>query len=170
VLCGTIRRAGERIRVSAQLLEVETGTTLWADKFNENFTDVLELEDLVAEKTAKLLVPKLTGEERKKLAKRGTDNPQAFEAYLRGRYHLNLFTPEEFDKAKSYFEQAIALDAEYALAYAGLADYYFGVGTSDPRRRSNALRRRARWRNALWKSTTRSARRMRFSVTLISRI
>lgn len=129
VLCGTIRRAGERIRIAAQLIEVETGTTLWADKFNENFTDVLELEDLVAEKTAKLLIPKLSGEERKKLAKRSTDNPQAFEAYLRGRYHLNLFTPEEFDKAKSYFEQAIALDAEYALAYAGLADYYFGVGT-----------------------------------------
>jgi TolB-like protein/Tfp pilus assembly protein PilF/tRNA A-37 threonylcarbamoyl transferase component Bud32 len=129
VLCGTIRHTGERVRISAQLLEVASETTIWADKFNVSFTDVLELEDIVAEKTAKLLIPKLTGDERKKLAKRGTDNPQAFEAYLRGRYHLNLFTPDEFVKAKNYFEQAIALDAEYALAYVGLADYYFGVGT-----------------------------------------
>jgi tetratricopeptide (TPR) repeat protein len=129
VLDGTIRRAGERIRISAQLLDVNSNSTRWAESFDEKFTDVLELEDTVAEKVAKILTPKLTGEEQQKLAKRGTNKPEAFEAYLRGRYHLSLFTPDDFARAKNYFEQAIALDSEYAMAYVALADYYFVLGT-----------------------------------------
>jgi serine/threonine protein kinase/Tfp pilus assembly protein PilF len=132
VLSGTIRRAGERIRVSAQLLNIKTSATVWADKFDENLTDVLELEDTVAERVANLLITKLTGEEQKKLAKRGTDMAAAFEAYLRGRYHLYQITPGEVVKAKTYFEEAIRLDTEYALAYVGLAEYYFVTGTFSP--------------------------------------
>jgi TolB-like protein/Flp pilus assembly protein TadD len=132
VLSGTIRRAGERIRVSAQLLDIKSGATVWADKFDENFTDVLELEDTVAEKVAGLLIPKLTGEEQTKLARRNTETPEAFEAYLRGRYHLYQITPGEFAKAKTYFEEAIRLDPEYTLPYIGLAEYYFALGTFSP--------------------------------------
>jgi pentatricopeptide repeat protein len=132
VLNGTIRRAGTRIRVSGQLLDIKTGGTVWAEKFDENFTDVLELEDTVAEKVANLLVPHLTGEERKKLAKRATDTPEAFEAYLRGRYHLYQMIPAEFVKAKTYFEDAVRLDPDYALAYIGLAEYYFVLGAFSP--------------------------------------
>jgi eukaryotic-like serine/threonine-protein kinase len=132
VLSGTIRRAGERIRVSAQLLDIKTGATVWADKFDENFTDVLELEDTVAERVAKLLVPRLTGEEQKKLARRVTDSPAAFEAYLRGRYHLFQMVPAEFTKAKNFFEAAVRLDPHYALAYVGLAEYYFVLGAFAP--------------------------------------
>jgi TolB-like protein/Tfp pilus assembly protein PilF/tRNA A-37 threonylcarbamoyl transferase component Bud32 len=129
VLDGTIRRAGTRVRISAQLLDISGNATRWAESFDENLTNVLDLEDLVAEKVARLLIPKLTGEEHQKLAKRGTDNAEAYEAQLRGRYHLRLFTPDNFAIAKSYFEQATALDPNYAAAYIGLADCYFCLGT-----------------------------------------
>ncbi|HEX8566868.1 MAG TPA: protein kinase [Pyrinomonadaceae bacterium] len=129
VLDGTIRRAGARVRISAQLLDVKSNSTRWAESFDENLTDVLDLEDRVAEKVARLLIPRLTGEEKQKLAKRGTDNAEAYEAHLRGRYHLKLFTPDNFALAKDYFEQAIQLDPDYALAYIGLADCYFCLGT-----------------------------------------
>jgi tetratricopeptide (TPR) repeat protein len=127
-----MRRSGGRIRISAQLLDVGSQAILWAENFNENFTDVLDLEDAVAEKVAALLIPKLTGPERQKLAKRRTDSPDAFEAYLRGRYHLFQATPSEFMKAKTHFEEAARLDPDYALAYAGLSEYYFILGAFAP--------------------------------------
>jgi TolB-like protein/Tfp pilus assembly protein PilF/tRNA A-37 threonylcarbamoyl transferase component Bud32 len=127
VLSGTLRSSGTRIRISAQLLDIALGTTLWADQFDEEFTDVLDLEDLVAEKVARLLIPKLTGEEKENLAKRSAQNIEAYEAYLRGRYHLYLFTPDNFARALSYFEKAIELDPEYALAYVALSDCYFAL-------------------------------------------
>ena len=132
VLSGTIRRAAGRIRVTGQLLDIKTNATVWADKFDENLIDILELEDTVAEKVARLLIPRLTGEEQKKLARRATDTPEAFEAYLRGRYHLYQMIPAEFVKAKTYFEEAIRLDPDYALAYIGLAEYYFVLSTFSP--------------------------------------
>ncbi len=114
VLCGTIRPAGKRIRISAQLIEIKTNTTLWADKFDEEFTEVLELEDKVAEQVAKLLIPQLTAEEEQNLAKRNARNVEAYEAFLRGRYHLNLFTPDNYAQAFEYFQEAVRLDSEYA--------------------------------------------------------
>jgi TolB-like protein/Tfp pilus assembly protein PilF len=132
VLTGTMRRAGGRIRISAQLLDVQSKAAIWAENFNEELTDVLDLEDVVAERVANLLIPKLTGDERQKLARRRTDSPEAFEAYLRGRYHLFQATPREFAKAKIYFEEAVRLDADYALAYTGLAEYYFVLGAFAP--------------------------------------
>lgn len=129
VLAGTIRRHESRIRISAQLLDVRAETTVWADKFNEELTDVLDLEDLVAEKVGTILIPQLTGEEQRKLGKRGTDNAQAFDAYMRARFNLYLLTPDGFANAKNYFETAIRLDKNYALAFVGLADYYFALTT-----------------------------------------
>lgn len=129
VLGGTIRRSGARLRISAQLFDIRSAATLWAERFDEDATDVLELEDIVAEKTARLIAPQLTGEEQEKLARRGTDSPQAFEAYLRGRRHLYQLTPGEFGQAKDYFEAAVRFDPDYALAYAGLAEYHFARGT-----------------------------------------
>ncbi|MDQ4123839.1 MAG: protein kinase [Acidobacteriota bacterium] len=129
VLDGTIRRAGARVRITGQLLDVKSNSTRWAESFDENLTDVLDLEDRVAEKVARLLVPRLSGEEKQKLAKRKTDNAEAYETYLRGRYHLSLFTPDNFAQAKSYFEEALRLDPNYALAYIGLAECYFCLGT-----------------------------------------
>jgi serine/threonine protein kinase/tetratricopeptide (TPR) repeat protein len=128
VLDGRIRRVGNSIRVNAQLLDVREGTTIWAGQFDEMSTDVLHLEDNLSAQVAQALVPQLTGDERRQLAKRGTDNSEAFEAYLRGRYHWSTFTEEGFARALTCYHQAISFDPDYALAYAGIADYYNFLG------------------------------------------
>jgi serine/threonine protein kinase/Tfp pilus assembly protein PilF len=128
VLDGHIQRAGNRIRVSVQLLNVAERSTIWADRFDENFTDVLSLEDAISTQVAVSLIPKISGNEREQLLKRGTDDAAAFEAYLRGRYHFNTFTEEGFAKAIVSYNQAIALDPNYALAHSGIADYYNWLG------------------------------------------
>ncbi len=128
VLDGRIRRAGESIRITVQLLDVRTSATTWAGQFDEKFTDVLTLEDAITAQVAEAIVPHLTGDERQRLAKRGTDNPAAHEAYMRGRYHWNSMTEDGFAKSLIYFTRAVAIDANYALAYAGIADYYNFLG------------------------------------------
>ncbi|HKR15588.1 MAG TPA: protein kinase [Pyrinomonadaceae bacterium] len=128
VLDGRIRRAGDRIRVTVQLLDVRDETTAWAGQFDEQFTDVLSLEDVISSHVAEAIVPHLTVDQRLRLAKRGTDNPQAHEAYLRGRYYWNTFTEDGFARAIVCYQQAIALDADYALAHAGVANYHNWLG------------------------------------------
>jgi serine/threonine-protein kinase len=128
VLDGWIKQFGGRIRISLQLLEVREGNVVWAGKFDEKSGDVLEIEDSISAQVGEVLVPQLSGDEREKLAKRPTDNAAAFEAFLRGRYHFNTFTEEGFAKAIAAYTQAIELDPNYALAYAGIADYYNWLG------------------------------------------
>jgi serine/threonine protein kinase/Tfp pilus assembly protein PilF len=128
IVDGNIRRAGETLRVTVQLLEVSNNATRWAGRFDEKYTEVLLLEDSISEQVASVLIPHLTGEEQQQLAKRGTDDGQAFEAYLRGRYYWYGLTEEGFAKALREYHRAIALDADYALAYAGIADYYIFLG------------------------------------------
>jgi eukaryotic-like serine/threonine-protein kinase len=128
VLDGRIRRTAERIRVTIQLLNVREETTAWAGQFDEQFTDVLNLEDVISSHVAEAIVPHLTVDERLRLAKRGTDNPQAHEAYLRGRFYWNTFTEDGFARAIVCYQQAIALDPQYALAYAGVANYHNWLG------------------------------------------
>ncbi len=128
VLDGRIRRSTDRIRVTIQLLNVRDETTAWAGQFDEQFTDVLNLEDIISSHVAEAIVPHLTVDQRLRLAKRGTDNPQAHEAYLRGRFYWNTFTEEGFARAIVCFQQAIALDPKYALAYAGVANYHNWLG------------------------------------------
>jgi TolB-like protein/Tfp pilus assembly protein PilF len=128
VVDGSIRRAGETLRITVQLLSVQGEATRWAGKFDEKVTDVLLLEDLISEQVAVALIPQLTGEEQQQLAKRGTNNEQAFEAYLRGRYHFHSLTEEGFAKSLQDYYRAIAFDPQYALAYAGIADYFIFLG------------------------------------------
>ncbi|MFN2599074.1 MAG: tetratricopeptide repeat protein, partial [Pyrinomonadaceae bacterium] len=128
VLDGRIRRAGDSIRVTVQLLDVRAGAAVWAGQFDEKFTDVLHLEDGISAQVATAIVPQLTRDEQRQLAKRGTDNAEAFESYLRGRYHWSTLTEEGFAKALTCYHRAIAVDPSYALAYAGIADYYNWVG------------------------------------------
>ncbi len=128
ILDGNILKAGERIRVSVQLFNVAEKSTIWAEKFDEKIADALYLEDVISKRVAEALIPRLTAEERASLAKRGTNNPQAFEMYMRGRAFWDRFTPEGFAKAIELHETAIALDPEYALAYAGLAENYNWLG------------------------------------------
>jgi serine/threonine protein kinase/TolB-like protein len=124
VLEGTVRRAGERIRVTAQLLSVRENSTRWAQSFHERYTDVLELEELISERVAESLVTQLSGEEQRQISKRGTGDVRAYEAYLRGRYFWSQMTPESMLKAHESFRAAIDLDPAYALAHVGLADSF----------------------------------------------
>ncbi|HKP46880.1 MAG TPA: protein kinase, partial [Pyrinomonadaceae bacterium] len=128
VLDGRLRRVADRIRVTIQLLSVRDGTAIWAEQFDEKFTDVLSLEDAISARVAEAIVPHLSGDERVRLGKRGTNDPQAHQAYLRGRYHWSSFTEEGFAKAIVAYHEAIALDPYYAVAYAGMAEYYNWLG------------------------------------------
>jgi eukaryotic-like serine/threonine-protein kinase len=124
VLDGRIKIVGERIRVSLQLLDIESGTSTWANQFDERYTDVLELEDSISAKVGDALLPELAEGGRGQLKKLGTDKPKAFEAYMRGRYFWNQFTPESLAKVIESFQSAISLDPNYALPYVGVADFY----------------------------------------------
>ncbi|MDT7806531.1 MAG: eukaryotic-like serine/threonine-protein kinase [Acidobacteriota bacterium] len=128
VLEGRVRRAGQTLRVTMQLLDVRAGSTVWAGQFDEATADVLQLEDSISEQVAEALVPQLTGGERLRLQKRGTDRADAYEEYMRGRYHWNTFNEEGFARALVHFSRAVSLDPDYALAYAGIADYYNVLG------------------------------------------
>ena len=124
VVDGTVRRSGQTFRITAQLLSVEEGSTRWAGRFDEEFTDVLHLEDSISEQVARALLPHLTGDEREQLARRGTDNAEAYEAFLRGRYHWYTMTEDGFAKSISCYQRAVTLDPAYAEAYAGIAEYH----------------------------------------------
>jgi TolB-like protein/Flp pilus assembly protein TadD len=127
VLEGQVQRIGDRVRVTARLVRTSDGTSLWADRFEEKFTNIFAVEDAVAEKVARttILAMKGTGEApAERLTKRYTENNEAYEAYLKGRYMWNKRTVDSLQKALVYFQQAIRLDPNYSLAYVGLADTY----------------------------------------------
>lgn len=124
VLDGNVQRDGEILRVSVQLIDVREGRTLWASKFDEKFTNILSVEDSISMHVAQAMTVKLTEDERSRLGKHYTIDPAAHELYLQGRFHLDQFTEDGTKLARNYFEQAISLDAHYALAYSGLAESY----------------------------------------------
>jgi serine/threonine protein kinase/tetratricopeptide (TPR) repeat protein len=128
ILDGSIKKAGDRLRVTVQLLDVAANATIWATSIDETLGDVFTLEDTLSNKVIEVLLPQLTGSELEEFYKRGTDSPEAFECYLRGRYNFNSFTEDGFAKAFVCFHEAIATDPNYALAYAGIADYYNWLG------------------------------------------
>jgi DNA-binding winged helix-turn-helix (wHTH) protein/Tfp pilus assembly protein PilF len=124
VLESSIQRSGQKVRVTARLLNVQDGLAFWTFSCDEMCTDIFELQDAISEKMAAALALKLNGEERKLLTKRYTENTDAYQAYLKGRYYWNKRTEEGFKRAIQYFQQAIDIDPNYALAYSGLADSY----------------------------------------------
>lgn len=131
VLEGTIQRAGEKVRVTVRLLNVGDGAPLWAYKCDEYCADIFATQDSISQQVAAALISKLTGEEKVRLNKRSTDNPKAYQAYLKGRFFWNKRNEEGLKKAVGFFEQAISEDPSYAQAYAGLSDTYmllFGYG------------------------------------------
>lgn len=126
VLEGSIQKLDDRIRVTVRLLSVRDGKSLWAEKFDNDFTDIFTIQDRVAEQVARSLKLTLTGEEKKLLSKHNTDYTDAYQLYLKGRF-TSTHTEERTRKAIEYFNQAIETDPNYALAYAGLADAYYGL-------------------------------------------
>ncbi|HJT79649.1 MAG TPA: adenylate/guanylate cyclase domain-containing protein [Chthoniobacterales bacterium] len=129
VLEGSVQKLGDRIRVTARLINTADGKPVWSGKpFDEKFTDVFTVQDSIAEKVAAALAVPLNEEERKRLTKHYTDNTEAYQLYLRGRFHWNRYTEEGFRKSIEFFKQATEKDPTYALAYAGLADTYSLLG------------------------------------------
>ena len=129
VLEGHIQRRQDRIRVSVSLRRVRDGQQLWADRFDEQWTNIFAAQDLVSQRVAAALALALTGEEQGQLTKRYTENPEAYGAYVRGRYFWNTRTAEGYRKAVEDFQRAIRLDPDYSLAFAGLADSYNLLGS-----------------------------------------
>ncbi len=124
VLEGNIQRANDRIRVTVQLVNVDDGASLWAEKFDERFTDIFGVEDSISEQVAAALMLRLTVEERRLLSKRYTSSPNAYRLYLKGRYFWLKRTEEGMKKGIQYFNEAIEEDPAYAAAYDGLSDSY----------------------------------------------
>ena len=124
VLEGHIQRVQDRISVSVVLRSVRDGRQLWAGRFDEQWTNIFAAQDLVSQRVAEALALTLTGDEHRQLTKRYTESPEAYLAYIRGRYFWNSGTAEGYRKAIEEFERAIELDPGYSLAFAGLADSY----------------------------------------------
>ncbi len=124
VLSGRLLQQGNVLIIQAELMDVKTGVQLWGGQFNRSAEDVLALQDDLSREIAEKLPVKLTGEQKQRLARRNTENPEAYRFYLKGRYYWNKRSPEGMQKAANYFQQAIDKDPAYALAYAGLADTY----------------------------------------------
>jgi DNA-binding winged helix-turn-helix (wHTH) protein/TolB-like protein/Flp pilus assembly protein TadD len=129
VLTGTIFRSGGRVRINAQLQDPTTRVVHWANSYERNFEDVLTLESDVAEAIASEIQVSLTAKDRERLRERRPTDPAALDAYLRGRYFWNRRSEEGLRRAVEYFQQAIAADPTYALAYTGLADSYSVLGS-----------------------------------------
>jgi TolB-like protein len=128
VLEGNLQKSGDRIRVTARLIRVADGRSLWSGTFDEKFTDVFQVEDAIAEKVAAALQLRLSDEDRQRLTKRYTENTDAYQLYLKGRFYWNKYTEEGWRKSIEFFQQAAAKDPNYALAYAGIADSYSLLG------------------------------------------
>lgn len=128
VLEGRIQKLAGRVRVTVQLVHIQTDAPVWAGSFDEQFEDLLRVEDSISAQVARALVPQLTGEEREQLARAGTASASAHQAYLRGRWHWNKGTADSLAQALMAFMQAITQDPQYAQAHAGIADYYVQLG------------------------------------------
>lgn len=124
LLDGSVQQAGDRIRLTVQLISVNDGRILWAGTFDESSAGLFTLEDSISERVAQTLALQLAGEEKQELARHYTENAGAYRDYLKGRYSEFRFTSQGLNQAIEYFNRAIALDPGYALAYAGLADAY----------------------------------------------
>jgi serine/threonine-protein kinase len=132
ILEGSVQRSADQVRVNVQLIKAATDAHLWADTFDRKLTDIFAVESEIAKAIADTLQAKLSGAEQSAIAARPTENSEAHELYLRGRYFLGKRTADDFKRAIDYFNQAIAKDPNYALAYAGIADSYsISSGYSD---------------------------------------
>ncbi len=129
VVEGSVRKVGDRIRVSTQLVNVSDGFCLWSERFDCNMTDIFDVQDEIAKSIADMLKVELGSKAGSGLVKRYTENLEAYDLYLRGRFQWNKRSGEGFQKALEYFQQALELDPGYAPALAGIADYHVSVAS-----------------------------------------
>jgi serine/threonine-protein kinase len=128
VLEGSVRKAGEKLRVTAQLVNVADGYHLWSEDYNGDVRDIFTFQSSVAQRVVEALQIKLGIEVARALAKKPTENPEAHRLYLLGRYELGKYSEAGWTSSIRYYEQALRLDPNYALAYCGLADTYAYMG------------------------------------------
>ena len=128
IVTGYLRQTGEEIALYVELIDARYDRSLWGERFTRTRSDLLEIEEEFATELADVLGLQLTGEQKEELTRRYTENVEAYQLYLRGRYYWNQRSKEGFEQAISHFTQAIDLDPGYALAYAGLADAFLLQG------------------------------------------
>ena len=148
LLTGRIAQHGDMIQVSADLTNVKDNTEIWGEHYERKASDILGLQEQIASDIAGKLRSKLSGDQKQQVSKQGTQNPEAYQLYVKGRYYWNKRTAADLNTAISYFNQAIDKDPGYALAYAGLADAYgvlpnFGADPNDVYPKSNAAAEKA---------------------------
>ncbi|MCA1642365.1 MAG: tetratricopeptide repeat protein [Acidobacteria bacterium] len=124
VLSGRVVQRGGDLTLYLSLVDGRNGNQLWGEQYNRKLTDLVSLQGEIAHDVSQKLRARLTGADEQKLAKNYTENNEAYQLYLKGRFYWNKRSPEGLRKASEYFKQAIALDPNYALAYSGLADAY----------------------------------------------
>jgi len=124
VIEGSVEKAGDRIRITAQLIEAANDKHLWAESYDRDMRDVLSLQDEVARRIADQVQVKLTPQEQKQLSAKSPTNPEAYQLYLQGRFYWNKGDEQGLKKSIEYYQTALSKEPNYALAYAGLADSY----------------------------------------------
>src|SRR6266511_3491721 len=124
ILEGSVQKASDQVRVNVQLINALTDAHLWADTYDRKLTDIFAVESEIAKTIADTLQARLTGSEKTEMSKKPTEDPEAYEFYLKGRFFWNKRTGIDLRKAIEYFNQAVARDPNYALAYVGLSDSY----------------------------------------------
>ena len=130
VLVGRVHTQGRRLLISAELVDVANGWQLWGENYDRGSRAIFEVQDEIARQISAALRLKLTGDEERRLTKRYTENSEAYQAYLKGRYQWGKYSREGLQNAIGYFRQAIDLDLNYALAYAGMVDCYLRLATN----------------------------------------
>jgi serine/threonine protein kinase len=129
VLEGSVRKSGNRLRITVQLVNAADGYHLWSERYDREMKDIFDVQDEIALAVVDALRVKLLGKEKVAVLKRYTENVEAYQLYLKGRYYWWKTAPEEFAKGRDYFEQAVAVDPSYGLSYCGLSSY-FGFGSA----------------------------------------
>jgi TolB-like protein len=130
VLVGSVHSLEGRLLISTELVDVANGCQLWGAHYDREQRAILELQDEIARKISAALRLRLTGDEEQQLTKRYTENSEAYQAYLEGRYYWSKYTRDGLEQAVGYFRKAIGLDPNYALAYAGVVDCYLRLTTN----------------------------------------
>ena len=124
IVTGRVTHRGDRLAIGAELVDTRDNRQLWGEQYDRKLADVLTMQEEIARQISKSLQLRLTGEDEKRLARRSTANPEAYQAYLKGFHHARKVTIADMDKGMAYFRQALALDPNYAPAHAGLAYCY----------------------------------------------
>jgi len=147
VLTGDVRQRGDNLTVNVELDDIRNGRQLWGEQYNRKVADLLTVQSDIAREVSQRLRSQLSVEDQQKLTKGSTDNPEAYRLYLKGKYYTNKLTKEGFDTGIDYFNQAIAVDPNYALAYSGLAfnyvnqdDWFMSPNEAGPKTKDAAKR------------------------------